>query len=207
MPKNNQIDFSDAKQDRSKRTLDELIEAAYAIVETEDPETFTSRSLAKKSGYALGTLNKRLGPIENVFLWVIQKGRDKKFQETVSFISNHNPKLNVQNFVEGLVDLCFSLVKVVNPKVMQFYDQRFTLKYGLTANYFDYVDVLVEPYIEMVSKNETDTYRRMSYNEAKMNLRAMLILTERPFAEGNPIAGTAEHRKIAVEACIKLLQK
>jgi len=207
MPKNNQIDFSDAKQDRSKRTLDELIEAAYAIVETEDPETFTSRSLAKKSGYALGTLNKRLGPIENVFLWVIQKGRDKKFQETVSFISNHNPKLNVQNFVEGLVDLCFSLVKVVNPKVMQFYDQRFTLKYGLTANYFDYVDVLVEPYIDMVSKNETDTYRTMSYNEAKMNLRAILILTERPFAEGNPIAGTAEHRKIAIEACIKLLQK
>jgi hypothetical protein len=152
-------------------------------------------------------LNKRLGPIENVFLWVIQKGRDNKFQEVVSYITNHNPKLNVQNFVEGLVDLCFSLVRIVNPKVMQFYDQRFTLKYGLTANYFDYVDVLVEPYVEMSSNNETDTFRKMSYNEAKMNLRAMLILTERPFAEGNPIAGNAEHRTIAVEACIKLLQK
>jgi len=207
MPKNIDIDFSSTKQDRSKKTLDELIEAAYAIVEKEDPQAFTSRALAKKSGYALGTLNKRLGPIENVFLWVIQKGRDKKFQEAASFISKHSPKLNVQHFVEGLVDLCFSLVQIVNPKVMQFYDQRFTLKYGLTANYFDYVDVLVEPYVEMLNKNETDTFRKMSYNEAKMNLRAMLILTERPFAEGNPIAGTAEHRKIAVEACTRLLQK
>ncbi|MEI6146817.1 MAG: hypothetical protein WCP66_10400, partial [Methylococcales bacterium] len=201
------IDFLSAKQDRSKKTLDELIEAAYAIVEQEDPQAFTSRVLAKKSGYALGTLNKRLGPIENVFLWVIQKGRDKKFHEVVSFISNHSPKLNVQNFVEGLVDLCFSLVKIVNPKVMQFYDQRFTLKYGLTANYFEYVDVLVEPYIEMSSKNETGTFKKMSYNEAKLIFRAMLILAERPFAECNPIAGTAEHRKIAVEACTRLLQK
>jgi len=207
MPKNNDIDFLSAKQDRSKKTLDELIEAAYAIVEQEDPQAFTSRVLAKKSGYALGTLNKRLGPIENVFLWVIQKGRDKKFHEVVSFISNHSPKLNVQNFVEGLVDLCFSLVKIVNPKVMQFYDQRFTLKYGLTANYFEYVDVLVEPYIEMSSKNETGTFKKMSYNEAKLIFRAMLILAERPFAECNPIAGTAEHRKIAVEACTRLLQK
>ena len=207
MPKNNDIDFSSTKQDRSKKTLDELIEAAYAIVEQEDPQAFTSRALAKKSGYALGTLNKRLGAIENVFLWVIQKGRDNKFQEVVSYVINHNPKLNVQNFVEGLVDLCFSLVKIVNPKVMQFYDQRFTLKYGLTGNYFDYVDVLVEPYVEMVSKNESDTFKKMSHNEAKLNLRAMLILTERPFAEGNRIAGTAEHRKIAVEACTKLLQK
>jgi hypothetical protein len=206
MPKNNEIDFSDAKQDRSKRTLDELIEAAYTIVETEDPESFTSRSLAKKSGYALGTLNKRLGPIENVFLWVIQKGRDKKFQEVVSFIANYSPNSNVHQFAEGLVDLGFSLVNIVNPKVMQFYDQRFTLKYGLTANYFDYVDVLAEPYIEMSNKNETNTFKKMSYNEAKLNFRAILILTERPFAEGNPIAGTAEHRKIAVEACTRLLQ-
>ena len=207
MPKNIDIDFSSTKQDRSKKTLDELIEAAYAIVEREDPQAFTSRALAKKSGYALGTLNKRLGPIENVFLWVIQKGRDKKFQEAVSFISKHSPKLSVQHFVEGLVDFCFAQVNIVNPKVMQFYDQRFTLKYGLTANYFDYVDVLVEPYIEMVRKNETNTFKKMSPNEAKLNLRAMLILTERPFAEGNPIAGTAEHRKIAVEACTRLLQK
>jgi len=206
MPKNNEIDFSDAKQDRSKRTLDELIEAAYTIVETEDPESFTSRSLAKKSGYALGTLNKRLGPIENVFLWVIQKGRDKKFQEVVSFIANYSPNSNVHQFAEGLVDLGFSLINIVNPKVMQFYDQRFTLKYGLTANYFDYVDVLAEPYIEMSNKNETNTFKKMSYNEAKLNFRAILILSERPFAEGNPIAGTAEHRKIAVEACTRLLQ-
>ena len=207
MPKNNNIDFSSTKQDRSKKTLDELIEAAYAIVEQEDPQAFTSRVLAKKSGYALGTLNKRLGAIENVFLWVIQKGRDNKFQEVVSYVINHNPKLNVQNFVEGLVDLCFSLVKIINPKVMQFYDQRFTLKYGLTANYFEYVDVLVEPYIEMSSRNETGTFKKMSYNEAKLIFRAMLILAERPCAEGNPTAGTAEHRKIAVEACTRLLQK
>jgi hypothetical protein len=30
---------------------------------------------------------------------------------------------------------------------------------------------------------------------------------ERPFMEGNPIAGTAEHRQIAIDTIIKLLGK
>jgi hypothetical protein len=48
MPKNLEIDFSDTKQDRAKKTLDDLMQAAYAIVEEADPAAFTSRSLAGK---------------------------------------------------------------------------------------------------------------------------------------------------------------
>ena len=64
-----EIPFAESKQDRSQKTLEDILQAAERIVEEANPELFTSRSLSQKSGYALGTLVRRLSSIENVFLW------------------------------------------------------------------------------------------------------------------------------------------
>jgi AcrR family transcriptional regulator len=207
MPKNLEIDFSDAKQDRAKKTLDDLLQAAYAIVEEADPAAFTSRSLAGKAGYSLGTLSKRLGSVENVFFWAIQKGRELKFAELARAIDQLDPKFNVSEFVELFVDKSFSGINAVAPSVMRFYDQRFTKKNGLSTDYFDYVDVLVEPYQRMCLKNESNTFRIVSQDEARLIFKAILTFVERPFANGDPIMGTAEHRRIAVEAITRMLAK
>ena len=207
MPKNLEIDFSDTKQDRAKKTLEDLLQAAYAIVEEADPTAFTSRSLAGKAGYSLGTLSKRLGSVENVFFWAIQKGRELKFNEVARSIDQLDPKLNVREFVEAFVDKGFSGINVVTPSVMRFYDQRFTKKNGLNPDYFDYVDVLVEPYQRMCLKNVSNTFRIISEDEAKLIFRAILTLVERPFANGDPIMGTPEHRRIAVELITRMIAK
>ena len=207
MPKNLEIDFSDAKQDRAKKTLDDLLQAAYAIVEEADPAAFTSRSLAGKAGYSLGTLSKRLGSVENVFFWAIQKGRELKFAELARAIDQLDPKFNVSEFVELFVDKSFSGINAVAPSVMRFYDQRFTKKNGLSTDYFDYVDVLVEPYQRMCLKNESNTFRIVSQDEARLIFKAILTFVERPFANGDPIMGTAEHRRIAVEAITRMFAK
>ena len=207
MSKNLEIDFSDAKQDRSKKTLDDLLQAAYAIVEEADPAAFTSRSLAGKAGYSLGTLSKRLGSVENVFFWAIQKGRKGKFNQVAKDMDQLDPKLNVREFVEVFVDKSFSGINVVTPSVMRFYDQRFTKKNGLSPDYFDYVDVLVEPYQRMCLRNESNTFRVISQDEARLIFKAILTFVERPFANGDPIMGTAEHRRIAGEVITRMLAK
>ena len=207
MPKNLGIKFSDAKQDRAKKTLEDLLQAAYEIVEVADPAEFTSRSLASKAGYSLGTLSKRLGSVENIFFWAIQKGREVKFNEVAKDMDQFDPQLTVQEFVEIFVDKGFSGINVVTPSVMRFYDQRFTKKNGLGTNYFDYVDVLVEPYQRLCQKNVSNTFRILSQDEARLIFKAILMLTERPFANKDPIMGTAEHRRIAVEAVTRMLAK
>ena len=207
MSKNLEIDFSDAKQDRSKKTLDDLLQAAYAIVEEADPAAFTSRPLAGKAGYSLGTLSKRLGSVENVFFWAIQKGRKGKFNQVAKDMDQLDPKLNVREFVEVFVDKSFSGINVVTPSVMRFYDQRFTKKNGLSPDYFDYVDVLVEPYQRMCLRNESNTFRIISQDEARLIFKAILTFVERPFANGDPIMGTPEHHRIAVEVITRMLAK
>lgn len=207
MPKNSGIDFSDAKQDRAKKTLDDLLQAAYEIVEEADPAEFTSRSLAGKAGYSLGTLSKRLGSVENVFFWAIQKGRELKFNGLAKEIIQLDPKLSAREFVEVFIDKSFSGINAVTPSVMRFYDQRFTKKNGLSPDYFNYVDVLVEPYQQMCLKNESATFRIISQDEAKFIFRAILTLVERPFADGDPIMGTPDHRRIAIESITRMLEK
>jgi len=106
-----------------------------------------------------------------------------------------------------MVDGAFTNCQKVNPKVMQFFENRITKREGLPVDYFSYHDCLVEPYLESARRNTTDTFRQMTKDEATLIIRHLCLLVERPFIEGNPIAGTAEHRRIAVDAITRLLGK
>ena len=207
LSKNLQINFSDPKQDRSKKTLDDLLQAAFEIVEAADTAKFTSRTLASKAGYSLGTLSQRLGSVEDVFFWAIQKGRETKLNAYINTMEQFDTQLPIQVFLEKFVDIAFDNMNIVTTKVMRFYDHRLTLKYGLSADYFNYIDVLIEPYLELSQKNETNTFRVLSLEEARFIFQCGLALLERPFANEDPIAGTEQHRKIAVDNLIRLLAK
>ncbi len=199
--------FADPKQERSKRTLDNILDAVQQIVEEADPEIFTSRMLASKSGYGLGTLTRRLSSIENVFLWAIYQARQKKFEELALVIGRFDKDAPIQVFAQSMVEAAFAGITKVNPSVMQFFENRFTKMQGLPLDYFAYMDSLIEPYLETVSKNKTGTFRDLSKNETALLMRQLCLLIERPFMEANPIAGTDEHRQIAIDTIIRLLGK
>jgi hypothetical protein len=205
MNPNSEIPFAESKQERSQKTLDDILQAAERIVEEANLDLFTSRTLAQKSGYALGTLVRRLSSIENVFLWAAKKGRDKKFEEIAIAIVQFDVDVPIEVFAKDMVDKTFSGIQKINPEVMRFFESRYTKMKGLAPDYFSYVDCLVEPYLEASSKNITNTFRQLSKNEATLLLRQLCFLIERPFMEDSPIAGTEEHRKVTQEAIISLL--
>lgn len=207
MPPNTKIDFSDAHQDRSKKTLDDLLEAAYDIVEASDPQAFNGRYLADQSGYALGTLNKRLGPIENVFLWAIEKSRDKKLQDFINFIDQFDPHSSVQEFSRLAVERSFQGIGITGATVIRYYENKLLKRDGYTSDSLNFSDVFVEPYLKMVSVNKTNTFRKMTQNETRMIWRLGQPLIERPFIYNDPIAGSEEHRSIIIESFVRLLGK
>jgi hypothetical protein len=207
MPPNTKIDFSDAHQDRSKKTLDDLLEAAYSIVNAAETRAFNSRNLAKKSGYALGTLNKRLGQVENVFLWAIEKGRNTKIQSVLDYIDQFNTHSTIQEYSEHIVDMAFKGIGIVGPKVIRYYEAKLLKKDGATPYAMNYLDVFVEPILRLVEANKTNTFRKMSQYELSVILKLLQQLIERPFVNGDPNAGNSEHRQIAIEIMIRLLGK
>jgi hypothetical protein len=191
------IAFQEPKQDRSKKTLDDILEAASNLIDQADPELFTSRILAEESGYSLGTLNKRLISVENAFLWLIKKGQERHVKDISQFISAFDPDLPLQIFVEKLVDAVFTIIKRINPAVIRYYEHRVSLRMGFIENY-DRADALVKPLQDASRNNKTGTFREISDTELRIILRAALSLAERPFVYSDPIAGTREHREIAV---------
>lgn len=199
--------FAESKQERSLQTMTDILQAAEQLTAQANPKLFTSRALSQKSGYALGTLVRRLGSIENVFLWAIQKGRGALLSEFILSIAQFDSDVSVQKFAEDMVDNAFANIQKVNPQVMRFFEARIVRRDGLMANYFSYLDCFVDPYLESAKRNKTDTFRQMTKDEATLIIRNVCLLVERPFIEANPIAGTEEHRRIAVDALIRLLGK
>jgi AcrR family transcriptional regulator len=202
-----EILFAESKQERSLKTMADILQAAEQLTIEANPEQFTSRSLAQRSGYALGTLVRRLGSVENVFLWAIKKGRDALLNDLALRIARFDPKASIQQFSVDMVDTAFTKIQKVNPKVMRFFENRITKRDGLPADYFSYWDCFVEPFLESAQRNTTDTFRQMTKDEATLVIRHLCILVERPYIEDNPIAGTAEHRRIAIESITRLLGK
>ena len=207
MNPNSEFLFPESKQGRSLQTMADLLQAAEQLTAEGDPELFTSRSLSQKSGYALGTLVRRLGSIENVFLWAIKKGRGTLINEFALSFTQLDPNVSVQAFSEDTIDAAFFNIQKVNPKVIRFFENRISRREGLPADYFSYWDCFTEPYLEFVQRNKTDTFKQMTKDEATLIIRHLCLLVERPFIENNPIAGTSEHRRIAVDALTRLLGK
>jgi hypothetical protein len=204
MPDRIKFEFAESKQDRSKKTLENILEAASNLLEQADPELLTSRVLAAHSGYSLGTLNKRLLSVDRVFLWLIEQGQKQHVKNAGKFISDFDPNEPLQVLAEKLVDIFFSAMKKVNPKIIRYYEHRIAIKYGLVEDYAR-SDAVVTPFLEAARNNKTNTFRELDEIELRLILRSLLIFVERPFIYSDPIAGTTEHRRIIIENFVRLL--
>jgi hypothetical protein len=204
MPKNINIQFPEAKQGRSARSLEDILQAAFELVNAAEPKKFTSRTLAEKSGYALGTMTKRLGIIENAFLWAIKQGQAQHIENMAKRFREFDVHLPMQTFFEIMIDIVFQTIKQVNPRVIRYYEDCLAKQNVLSSESFHYTDALAQPYVETALRNQTNTFRQLSVDEATLLFRSALAIVERPFVELNPIAGTEEHRRIAISALVQM---
>ena len=183
------------------------MQAALIIAQEADLKNFNSRKLAQKSGYSLGTLVKRLGSIENIFLWAVKKIREKYSKELVQQIKDIDKNLTLDTALERIVDKFFIIFKKVNPKTIQYFENRMLKKNGFVSDFYDYTDVGAIEWVKTAKNNKTNTFRQMSVDEAKILFKMNMTLIERPFVEGKAIAGTERHHKIIIENLRRLFKK
>lgn len=199
------IRFCEGKQERTKQTLENLLQAAEEIVEEGDVSCFDARSLSRKSGYALGSLVNRLGAIENVFLYAIAKARSKHIQSVFSALSEQTKNSDPVEFARILAETSFRLIERVNPSVMQFYEKRALFRSNSIASVHCYTDEVIDPLLRLIELNESKKFRTLSRHEAKYICRAIFLFVERPYIEADPLAGTEEHKRVVIENVSRLL--
>lgn len=200
------IQFNDAKKPQSLQTLNDLIEAAEKIVEEGHVDSFAARSLSKVSGYSLGSLVQRLGKIENIFLYAISKERSRYITAIGEALLKIDHNENVSAVVNQFVDLAVPLLVKVGPRIMRYYEKRAVIRAENVSDVFLYAEEVI-PYLrQIIDQNKSNTFRKIPEAEMPYIARAMFLFLERPFAEGDPIAGTPAHRAMVVNALVRILK-
>lgn len=200
------VRFNDTSQARSKKTLDDLLEAAEKIAASGNPTLFDARTLSKESGYSLGSLVKRLGKIDSVFLYAIALGRSKQISEIEKKLDALDSDVEPKQFVEALTDLAFKGIEKVNPGVIRYYENRALNRSGNLAAVYSYTEEIIDPLLRLIGSNRSGKFRKIDRNEARYICRAMFLFIERPYVEDDQIAGTSAHRKIVIDNITRLLQ-
>jgi hypothetical protein len=92
----------------------------------------------------------------------------------------------------------------VNPRVIRYYEDSIAKQNALSSEFYQYSDALAQPYVETALRNQTNTFRHISVDEAILLFRSVFTIVERPFVELNSIAGTEEHRRIAISTLVQM---
>lgn len=200
------IRFNETKKPQSLQTLNDLIEAAEKIVEEGDVDNFAARSLSKTSGYSLGSLIQRLGKVENIFLYAITVERSRHLRSVGNALLEIDSDQTVSGVVNQFVDLAFDALSKVNPRIMRYYEKRAALRAENVTDVFLYSEEVIPYLSQIIAQNTSNTFRVIPNNEMPYVARSIFLFLERPFAEGDPIAGTPEHRVMAVNALIGILK-
>lgn len=203
--KNLSVSFAKPKQSRAKDSLNNLVEAAEKIVATGDASGFNARTLAKVSGYSLGALVQRLGKVENIFLHAIAFGRTKQLEELAQQIESFGSDKTADQYAEFLVDIALSRIPVVGAQVIRYYESRAMGRTNNVSNIHAYTDEMIPTLTKILAQDETGTFRKVSAYEMKYLARSIFHIIERPFAEGDPDAGSAAHRAMAIHHISRLL--
>ncbi|MEY2681193.1 MAG: hypothetical protein RL661_1424 [Pseudomonadota bacterium] len=203
--KNLKIRFGEIRQERARRTLENILQAADELVEAGDDSAFDARNLSRRSGYALGSLVNRLGAIENVFLYAIAKARSRHLNEIAIHLKGLGKQIECKEFCAVLAEESIRRIRKINPAVIRFYEKRAMARAASLNEVYCYTDEIIAPLLELIHSNETGTFRKLSQAEAKYVCRSMFVFVDRPFVEGDHIAGTEEHKSLIIENISRLL--
>ena len=88
--------------------------------------------------------------------------------------------------------------------MIQFIEGRLIKRDQFSVKYFHYFDPIALALFKHSKKNTTNTFRKFTAIEARLILRSFVMIVERPFVEEDPIAGSNQHKKIAIDSFVRL---
>jgi len=192
-------------QQRADSAMEAIIQSADSIFDEHDSSKLNARQLSKKSGYSIGTIYYYLNKAEDAFILMIIKRREKKFTELATIINQFPSDKPIHELIEKIIDSSFQEYTEMNANSF-FLVFRMILKFSKNPLAFDdALSTLIEPLIAAQQKNTTNTFRVLNSNELLMLLKTCFAMIRRPFLEKNQIAGSSQHRELAIDTMVRLL--
>ena len=192
------------EQDRSEKAIETIFETATKLAISGDPKVLNIRELSEHSGYSVGNIYHYFSKIDDLFSYVFNKRREKVHAAFGENIRKLDPSSTVSEIFTKLVDDSFEIWKQPHPKLLNKMLRQYLKRSQDPEKFHAIADLLVPPFLDAMQKNTSASFRQIDENELRILLRMTQQAIGAPFMEQDPIAGTAEHRKIAINSCCAL---
>lgn len=194
------------EQDRSEKAIETIFEAATQLAISGDPNLLNIRELSERSGYSIGNIYHYFFKIDDLFSYVFNMRREKVHLAFGENIKKIDPNATAYDLFTKLVDDSFLVWKQPQPKLLNKMLRQYLKRCKEPEKFNAIADLLAPPFLEALRKNKSDTFRRIEFNELRILLRMIQSAIGAPFIEQDPIAGTEEHRTIAINCCCVLFE-
>lgn len=200
-------DLQTPKQLRAKKTLQDIVESAEALIQSGDTDSVTTEKLSAHSGYSVGGIFHYFKKREDIFVYVFMLRRQKKCAELAEMIRTHSPHADIVSFITAIVDTSVGEFGKYRLKILQFMLRTYYKRAESPLNFDAISQLLIDDLLKAIERDQTKTFAHLDQDELFINMRALAVAIRTPFFENSPIAGTEKHKKIAIKLGIKLFGK
>lgn len=183
-------------QQRSEKAIENIFEAARALVAKNEPSQLSARNLAERSGYSVGSIYRYFEKIDDVFTHIFISRRKRVCMQLVEKIQIFPTTGTGDQMLNMIIDYSMSSWGSHSFAVIKMLSRHFFKRAKEPEQFSKVIDVLIPSLIALERRNTTNTIKRLNEFEIQISLRAIQAAVRSPFLEGDPRAGGAEHRTI-----------
>lgn len=183
-------------QQRSEKAIENIFEAARALVAKNEPSQLSARNLAERSGYSVGSIYRYFEKIDDVFTHIFISRRKRVCMQLVEKIQIFPTTGTGDQMLNMIIDHSMSSWGSHSFAVIKMLSRHFFKRAKEPEQFSKVIDVLIPSLIALERRNTTNTIKRLNEFEIQISLRAIQAAVRSPFLEGDPRAGGAEHRTI-----------
>ena len=199
-----EFEFKTPSQQRTKKALADIVESIEKLSQSGDLVNLKTRELSEHSGYALGSIFHHFKTFDDIFVYIFLSRRKKAHLKIAEIINHHSPNEDLSVLVSNVLNCFMDELSRPNRKTLLFVMGQF-LKRTKNPQLINMdADVLIPVWMNACQRDKTNTIFKFNENEIRLRFRAIQSMVRSPFLEDDVVAGTAEHKEIAINIFIKL---
>ncbi len=199
-----EFELKTPQQKRSKKAVEDIIEALRQLAENEDIAEISTRKLSKQSGYAIGTIFHHFKKFDDLFIYIFLLKRKELYSNLVEIINKHPANQPLNMLIINMINSCVHDLTKIQRKTFLFLFNQFLKRTDKAGLVNLELDSLIEPWKMACQRDNTGTFYNYNENELSLRFRAIQSIIRSPFLEENPIAGTSEHKDMAIDIFMRL---
>lgn len=199
-----EFEIKTPNQQRAKKTLADIVESIEALSQSGDLSNLKTRELSAHSGYALGTIFHHFRKLDDIFIYVFLVRRRKAISNIAEIINKHPSNQPLSVLASNVLNGFIQELSRPNRKTLLFVMSQFFKRTKNPQLINMEADVLIPVWMNASQRDKTNTIFNFSANELRSRFRAIQSVVRSPFFEDDVIAGTAEHKEIALNIFMKL---